>query len=80
MVVGYSRNNKKLLSECRFCHQLNKRQHVDYYHSCDINFIPPENFNSEMLEEFIAVDDDAPVTGELTDGEIVLKTLERKQT
>ena len=32
-----------------------------------------------MLEEFIAVDDNAPVTGELTDGEIVLKTLERKQ-
>ncbi|XP_005098847.1 tigger transposable element-derived protein 4 [Aplysia californica] len=46
-----------------------------------VTFIPPKNMDPEMFEEFIAVDDDAPVTGELTDGEIVqLNTLvERKK-
>lgn len=44
-----------------------------------VTFPPPENMDPETFEELIAVDDDAPVTGELSDSEIIQATLERKR-
>lgn len=43
-----------------------------------VTFIPSENLDTEMFKEVIAEDDNAPVTGELRDSEIVQNTLERK--
>lgn len=42
-------------------------------------FSPPENIDPAIFEEFLAVDDDAPVTGELSDSEIIQATMERKR-